>query len=52
MFWPRSRKEGSHATHQVHCRTDHCKLQEAEVTLAKGQTVVQVCKALGVIEQT
>ncbi len=28
------------------------KLREAEVAVAKGQTVVQACKALGVTEQT
>ena len=28
------------------------KLREAEVDLAKGQTVVQVCKKIGVTEQT
>ncbi len=28
------------------------KLREAEVGLAKGQTVAQVCRALGVTEQT
>ncbi len=28
------------------------KLREAEVALAKGQTVVQVCRTLGITEQT